>query len=228
MVRQSKTNAVSSTPAVSTTLAVSNTKEVPATPVEKSKKSKKANVVVESSAAQTPVADASVAVAAAPEVVESVEVTDVSQLSVRLNEYGTKIQQAVSILSVLKNDYRSLEKAVAREIKLAQKASSKRKKSSGNRQPSGFVKPTRISDELAVFLSKPIGTELARTSVSKEINQYIRTNSLQDPTNGRKIFPDAKLSKLLNVTKEDEVTYFNLQRYMKHHFVKDVPVVASV
>jgi chromatin remodeling complex protein RSC6 len=215
MVRQSKTS------------AVSTTKEVPATPVEKTKKSKKANVVVESSAAPTPVADAPVA-AAAPEVVDAVEVTDVSQLSVRLNEYGSKIQQAVSILSVLKNDYRSLEKAVAREIKLAQKASSKRKKSSGNRQPSGFVKPTRISDELAVFLSKPIGTELARTSVSKEINQYIRTNALQDPSNGRKIFPDAKLSKLLNVTKEDEVTYFNLQRYMKHHFVKNVPVVAAV
>jgi upstream activation factor subunit UAF30 len=128
------------------------------------------------------------------------------------------------MLCSLKNEYKSIEKAVAREIKLAQKASSKRKKSTGNRQPSGFVKPTRISDELAAFLGKPVGTELARTSVSKEINLYIRTNSLQDPTNGRKILPDAKLSKLLKVSKDDEVTYFNLQRYMKHHFVKDTPV----
>jgi chromatin remodeling complex protein RSC6 len=212
MVRQSKTS-------VANTSALSNAPVSPATPapVEKSKKSKKVKVADEAPVAQPPVVEP------APEVVEQAEVSDVSQLSVRLNEYGVKIQQAVSILCGLKNDYRSLEKAVAREIKLAQKASSKRKKSTGNRQPSGFVKPTRISDELAAFLGKPVGTELARTSVSKEINQYIRTNSLQDPTNGRKIIPDAKLSKLLKVSKDDEVTYFNLQRYMKHHFVKDAP-----
>ena len=218
MVRQSKTSAVSTPVAQNTANVVSTT------PVEKSKKSsKKAKVVEEAPLPATSVVEQPVA-----EIVEPVEVTDVSQLSVKLNEYGVKVQQAVSILSSLKNDYRSLEKAVVREIKIAQKASSKRKKSAGNRQPSGFVKPTRISDELAVFLDKPIGTELARTSVSKEINQYIRANSLQDPTNGRKILPDAKLGKLLKVTKEDEVTYFNLQRYMKHHFVKDVPVVAAV
>jgi chromatin remodeling complex protein RSC6 len=211
MVRQSKTS-------VANAPAVSNAPVVPATPVEKSKKSKKVKVAEEAPVAQPAASEP------APEAVESLEVTDVSQLSARLNEYGLKIQQAVSMLCSLKNEYKSIEKAVAREIKLAQKASSKRKKSTGNRQPSGFVKPTRISDELAAFLGKPVGTELARTSVSKEINQYIRTNSLQDPTNGRKILPDAKLSKLLKVSKEDEVTYFNLQRYMKHHFVKDTPV----
>lgn len=222
MVRQSKTSAVSSSPALPTTAPVSDAK-VASTPVEKAKKSKKADSAKAAPALQSLAVEPSPAVVS--EVVEVVEVADVSQLSVRLNEYGVKIQQAVSILCMLKNDYRSLEKAVAREIKLAQKASSKRKKSSGNRQPSGFIKPTRISDELAVFLDKPIGTELARTSVSKEINQYIRSNALQDPTNGRRIFPDTKLSKLLNVTKDDEVTYFNLQKYMKHHFVKDTPVV---
>ena len=61
---------------------------------------------------------------------------------------------------------------------------------------------------------------MARTEVSKEINAYIRSKSLQDKENGRKIHPDASLTKLLNIGKEDELTYFNLQRYMKHHFVK--------
>jgi hypothetical protein len=33
---------------------------------------------------------------------------------------------------------------------------------------------------------------------------------------------------LLNLTTEDELTYFNLQRYMKHHFIKTTPVVESI
>jgi chromatin remodeling complex protein RSC6 len=105
-------------------------------------------------------------------------------------------------------------------LKNAQKASSKKKRSTGNRQPSGFVKPTLISDELAAFLGKEKGSLLARTAVSKEINAYIRANSLQDPANGRKINADSKLSKLLKLSKTDELTYFNLQKFMKHHFTK--------
>merc|ERR1711991_591631 len=116
-----------------------------------------------------------------------------------------------------------LEKTVSRELKAAQKSSKRSRRSSGTRAPSGFVKPTRISDELATFLGKAIGCEMARTEVSKEINQYIRSKSLQDKENGRKIPPDAALTKLLNIGKDDELTYFNLQRYMKHHFVKATP-----
>ena len=73
---------------------------------------------------------------------------------------------------------------------------------------------------------KAIGSEMARTEVSKEINAYIRAKSLQDKENGRKIHPDAALTKLLQVQKGDELTYFNLQRYMKHHFIKAVPASA--
>ena len=61
---------------------------------------------------------------------------------------------------------------------------------------------------------------MARTEVTKEINKYIRANNLQDKDNGRKINPDAALSKLLKLKKEDELTYFNLQRYMSPHFAK--------
>ena len=167
--------------------------------------------------------DASMPVVVAP-VVEGVELVDASTLTAKLAEFGTKVQQVFAFANALKNEYKTLEKTVARELKSAQKAS-KKKRSSGNRTPSGFIKPTLISDELAVFLEKPKGSELARTAVSKEINAYIRANSLQDPANGRQIHPDAKLAKLLKLAKGDELTYFNLQRYMKHHFIKTVPAV---
>jgi chromatin remodeling complex protein RSC6 len=147
-------------------------------------------------------------------------------LSVKLNIFGAKLQQLAGLISSVKSDFKVLEKLVAKDLKNAQK-SSRKKKSNPNRQPSGFVKPTRISDELAQFLGKNIGCEMARTEVSKEINAYICSNKLQDKTNGRIIKADAKLSNLLKLNKEDELTYFNLQRYMKHHFIKNEPVVSA-
>ena len=83
------------------------------------------------------------------------------------------------------------------------------------------MKPTRISDELAKFLDKPSGSEMARTEVTRDINKYIRAHNLQDKENGRKINPDTKLATLLKLKKTDELTYFNLQRYMSPHFAKN-------
>jgi chromatin remodeling complex protein RSC6 len=89
------------------------------------------------------------------------------------------------------------------------------------RRPSGFTTPMRISNELAKFLGKPAGTEMARTDVSRHINTYIRTNNLHDPQNGRIINADTKLQKLLRLGKNDELTYFNLQKYMRPHFHRE-------
>ena len=167
--------------------------------------------------------EAAVAAPAAPVVAPATDAavaSEVSSVTGRITEFNAKLQQLASLFSSIKNDFKVLEKAVAREMKAAQKASSKKRKSSGTRKPSGFVKPTLISEELAAFLSKPTGTEMARTDVSKEINAYITANGLQDKSNGRKINADAKLTKLLKITPSDELTYFNLQRFMKHHFVK--------
>jgi hypothetical protein len=164
-------------------------------------------------------------------VVAPVDETTESALNELSIEFFAKLQQANSLISSLKADFRTLEKKYQREIKINQKKSSKRAKRSGTRAPSGFVKPTRISDELAKFLDKPTGSEMARTEVTRDINTYIRSHNLQDKANGRKINPDTKLASLLKLTDKDELTYFNLQRYMSPHFTKNVKpevVVASV
>uniref|UniRef100_A0A6C0E7K2 DM2 domain-containing protein n=1 Tax=viral metagenome TaxID=1070528 RepID=A0A6C0E7K2_9ZZZZ len=92
--------------------------------------------------------------------------------------------------------------------------------SSSPKNTSGFVKPTLISDQLAMFLGKPLGTKITRTDVCRELNTYISIHHLQSPYNGRIINPDEKLKNLLNINDDVELTYFNLRKYMKHHFHK--------
>ena len=173
---------------------------------------------------ETAAAPAAVVDAAAP--VEAAEAE--APLAEQSVEFLAKLQQLGTLISSLKTEYRTLEKKWSREVKVAQKQSSKRKRKAGNRAPSGFVKPTKISDELASFLGKEKGTEMARTDVTREINTYIRAHKLQDKDNGRKIIPDTKLAALLKLKKTDELTYFNLQKYMSPHFAKAAKVEVSV
>ena len=85
-------------------------------------------------------------------------------------------------------------------------------------EPIGLNKPVLISNGLSTFLGKPDGTKMSRADVLRDLSQYIKTHDLQDATNRQKIIPDQKFQTLLNVTPSDEVTYFNLQKYMKVHF----------
>ena len=147
-------------------------------------------------------------------------VTESNKLTEQFTDFMAKFQSLMTTASLLKSEFRALEKATNRELKAAQKANAKKKRKNGNRSPSGFVKPTLISSELATFLGKPSGTEMARTEVTREINHYIRQHNLQDKENGRKINPDKQLATLLKIQSGDELTYFNLQRYMSPHFAK--------
>jgi chromatin remodeling complex protein RSC6 len=153
------------------------------------------------------------------------ELLNVDEFDTKCAEYYAKLQDLTSSISTIRSEFKSIEKVWAKRLKTATKTNIKKKKKSGNRAPSGFVKPTKISDELALFLNKPAGTEMARTEVTREINLYIRANKLQDTTNGRKINADKKLSELLQLPSEDELTYFNLQKYMSVHFPKTPAVV---
>lgn len=228
MVKTSKTStaassADSTTPAVTATVSDAAPKKLPkpksvaaaasapvatSTPVEAS--STPANVVVSDSSASA-----------------SSSSPDASALLSMYAEYSNKLQAAHATWTALRSEFRMLERQTARELKNAQKASQKKKRKVGNRAPSGFVKPALISNELASFLGKPEGSEMARTDVTREINKYIRTNNLQDKENGRKINPDKKLTSLLKLKKDDELTYFNLQRYMSPHFAKASAATSS-
>ena len=187
----------------------------------KSKKSVAKKVVAAAPVAAAPVIAAPVVaapVAAAP---------TVPTLTESFQELLGQLQALRSQLTSVTGHVRALQKRADRELKNAQKASKKRQRRTGNRAPSGFVKPTKISLELANFLGKPKGTEMARTEVTREINKYIRANKLQDKDNGRIIIADTKLRKLLKLKVEDELTYFNLQRYMSPHFAKNVKKVPA-
>ncbi len=187
-------------------------------PVVEKKASKKSS---EKAAAPVVAAPAPVVEAAAPAVDAAAPVVEADAvISSKLNLFGAKIQQVAGLLAAMKAEFKALEKTVVREFKTAQKTASKKKKATGNRRPSGFIKPTKISNELATFLGKEAGTEMARTDVSREINAYIKANKLQDPKNGRKINADSKLSGLLKLGKGEELTYFNLQKYLKPLFLE--------
>jgi chromatin remodeling complex protein RSC6 len=179
------------------------------TKASKTTKAKTTKSVVQETAAQAPSTNQ---VATAP---ADAPPTVADQFTALLAQLSVLRSQVTSITSQV----RTLSKNHEREIKAASKMARKKRKS-GNRQPSGFVKPAVISDELAGFLGKTKGTEMARTEVTREINSYIRANKLQDPKNGRRILADGKLRKLLKLKKSDELTYFNLQRYMSPHFPK--------
>ena len=154
-----------------------------------------------------------------------------SLISSQFSSISAKLHQVVAFAASLRSELRALERYAVKELRTAQKASAKKRRKVGNRAPSGFVKPTPISKELAEFLGKSDGSEMARTEVTREINAYIRTNNLQDKENGRRINPDTKLKTLLKLKKGEELTYFNLQRYMSPHFAvkgsASIPVVAS-
>ena len=163
------------------------------------------------------------------EIVNKVEETvPEDDLTKTFGELMKKLQTLTMTFASLKQDFKTLEKKYNKEMKTLSKASAKKRKVQGKpRAPSGFIKPTRISEELALFLGKPDGTEMARTEVTREINKYIRTNDLQDPVNGRKIIPDDKLRVLLQVPTSDDLTYFNLQKYLSKHFPKPVTATAA-
>jgi len=194
--------------------------------VEKVKAPKKKSVKAEKDAAAVVTETVAELNALVAQVVPSMEVSvsDRSDLSADLNEEISdllkNLQSRTALDNAIKINAKSIEKKVAKMTKLMEKSTKKRK--SSQNKVSGFEKPTAISDELAKFVGEPVGTMLARTAVSKKIHEYVKSNNLQNPTNRRIIIPDAKLKKLLKTSGTDELSYFNLQKFLKVHFKKDV------
>ena len=123
-------------------------------------------------------------------------------------------------ISTLQQSLKQLEKNVKKGMKGLKKDIVKNK-AKGNRKPSGFARPSKVSKELCEFMKKNEGTEIARTEVTKALIEYIKENKLENQSNSKFIIPDEKLKFLLGVEDGEEITYFNIQKYMSKHFIKN-------
>jgi chromatin remodeling complex protein RSC6 len=135
-----------------------------------------------------------------------------------LVSFQTKLKDLLVTVKGLQKEYSKLQKQKGKKTRKAVGASGDDVVT--KRTPSGFAKPTNLSNELCDFLSKPHGTSMARTEVTRIINEYIRNKNLQNPSDRRKILADDKLKSILNIDPEKGLSYFSLQASIKHHFTK--------
>jgi len=161
-----------------------------------------------------------------------------------INSMKTLIVDARGVLS----SYKSLHKRVSKRLKVLNKKPRGGKRKGGNQKtnPSGFNKPTRITDTLAKFLSVDKGSCLPRTDVTRRINAYIKENNLQGMTRTDKNGIEKNDNRYINTTlpKSDkrykaatalkkllaptqDLSYFNLQTYLSPHFIKEEKTVTA-
>jgi chromatin remodeling complex protein RSC6 len=148
-----------------------------------------------------------------------------------VNHHFDVIQTKMNDLSNTIKFVQAYVKGVQKEMHKIVKAGASSKKGRKDRSasdpsikkaPSGFAKPTELSSELCAFLDVPKGTMLARTDVTRRLNAYIKENNLQVEGDKRNIQPDARMKTILNMNEGDKLTFFNMQSYIKHNFLKTV------
>jgi chromatin remodeling complex protein RSC6 len=186
---------------------------------KKSVKSATTSEIVENTPAPAPTpVEEQPAANVTPTVVETV--TDKYTVVLdRMQDFSNNLKEMMSIIKSLQKEHQKVVKQTTKKNKNGNKEGTKR-------SPSGFAQPTLLSDQLCDFLNVPHGTSLARTEVTKQINEYIKKNKLQNPEDKRQIIPDSKLKSLLNMKDDDKLSYFNVQSYLKHQFVKTPVAVA--
>jgi chromatin remodeling complex protein RSC6 len=135
-----------------------------------------------------------------------------------------QFQDVQNIMKTLHSNLKVLEKESAREKKEFNKKVSKKK--NVKKQLSGFAKASPISSGLADFLGLSHDSQIARTEVTSKVIAYVKEFNLQNPEDKKQIVPDAKLGALLQ-SGEDRVTFFNLQTYLKKHFLPAVTVTTE-
>ncbi len=170
---------------------------------------------------------APVAVAANP-VVETSVPTEApaaeAKKSYDVEDIYAKINGAIASLVAARTALRTAEKEHNKEMANAIKAASKKKKrvkkevDPSKPKNNGFLQPQLVSDALCAFLGKEAGSMVSRAEVTTFIKEYVTANNLKNPTNGQKILFDAKLAAVLNLEKDFELTYFNLQKKINPHF----------
>jgi chromatin remodeling complex protein RSC6 len=194
-----------------------------ATPSATKSKKVSASTAAPVVATPTPVAAAPVAVAAEA-AVEPEEVrleTEAKSITARLLAVRETVSELIS-------EAKRLEKKAAKVQKLADKRRRRKVVEGEPGKParvSIFQVPTGLTPELCAFMGRPAGSLESRSNVTKFITKYVSDNNLK---NKHDINGDAKLLKLLRLTKEDKLTYFNLQKYLNVHYLKtDKSLVAT-
>jgi len=130
----------------------------------------------------------------------------------------TIFKEGRSFIMELKNIRKEVSKLEKKKVRKARDPSRPKKSATG------FALPVTISKELSVFLEIPEGGLISRTEVLRKIDGYVKKHDLQLPTDRRKINLEleggADLRKLLGVPSDQPLSYFNLQTYLKPHFLK--------
>lgn len=145
------------------------------------------------------------------------------EIFVQFEQLVTQLNLMKTQITGIQQNIKQLEKSVKKQMKGLKKEVTKTK-NKGNRQPSGFAKPSKVTKELCEFMNKAEGSEIARTEVTRALVAYIKENKLENTTNSKIISPDNKLKVLLGLDDDQELTYFNIQKYMNKHFVKNAEV----
>lgn len=163
-----------------------------------------------------------VSVAPVETVIESTTINsnvEESNTEILFNKFINQFQDIQAVMKTLHSNLKVLQKEVMRERKESKKKESKiKKKSDKKKNPSGIVKPTDVSPELSKFLGLQLGEQIARTEVTSKIISYVKEHNLQNPEYKKQILPDDKLKELLQPG-DTVVTFFNLQTFLKHHFI---------
>lgn len=133
-----------------------------------------------------------------------------------LNDLTKMLMELALNVKNIQGKLKILAKEFDKQQKYINKDKAKREKAKNTK--SGFTRPCKISDEMCEFIGIDHGTEMSRTDVTRHINKYVKDNELHNPVNRRVILPDEKLKKLLKVTDEDVVTFFQLQKLISPHF----------
>ena len=145
--------------------------------------------------------------------------TEVEDISEQIDNIINGLTTFKTQIVIMQQSLKKLEKTTRKQMKDLQKAVAKNK-NKGNRQPSGFAKPCKVSKELCEFMNEEEGTEIARTAVTQALISYVKKNNLDCNNNGTIISPDNKLKILLGIDDDQQLTYFNIQKYMNKHFVQ--------
>jgi len=185
----------------------------------KSKKSATAPAAAPAAAPAPVTASAAVPAAAAEATVSAAEPEEV-RLETEAKSITARLLAVRETVSELISEAKRLEKKAAKVQKLADKRRRRKVVEGEPGKParvSIFQVPTGLTPELCTFMGRPAGSLESRSNVTKFITKYVSDNNLK---NKHDINADAKLLKLLRLTKEDKLTYFNLQKYLNVHYLK--------